>query len=297
MDVSVISVTYNSARCVKQCLASVFAQTAVTLECIVVDNASPDDTVAESKPFAIQLFANRENIGYGRANNQGFAASHGRYIYLLNPDARFVENDALEKLCRAMDANRRWGMAGTRLLSPDGHPEGALATEYPGQRHVHRDFSSLPGTIAWIGGASMIIRRELYQKLNGFDPAFFLYSEETDFCLRMREIGFEIGHIPEISVEHIGGASEDLRDPYQVSSRKLRGLILFRQKHYPPQDCVYLARRDLRRARFRMLWNGFLARFQPPNSDAWKKHRQYQGIWEVSKRFLEQHETSRLQTS
>ena len=287
MDASVIIVTYNSARCIKQCLASVFAQTAVTLEGIVVDNASADDTVAATKSFNVQLFANRENIGFGRGNNQGYAASRGRYVYLLNPDARFVENGALEKLCRAMDANPRWGMAGTSLGSPDGHSEEPPATEYPGQRHVHRDFSSLPGKIAWIGGASMIIRRELYQKLNGFDPAFFLYSEETDFCLRMRETGFEIGHVPEVAVEHIGGASEDPRDPYQVSSRKLNGLILFRQKHYPPQDCVYLAKRDLRRARFRMLWNGLLVRFQAPNSEAWRKHRQYLGIWEASRRYLD----------
>lgn len=286
MDISAIIVTYNSARCIKQCLASVFAQTSVTLESIVVDNVSADDTVAATKDFNIQLFANRENIGYGRGNNQGFAASHGRYIYLLNPDARLVENDALAKLCRTMDAQTRWGMAGTRLRSPDGHWEAPPATEYPGQRRVHRDFSSLPGKIAWIGGASVIVRRELYQKLDGFDPGFFLYSEETDFCLRMREMGFEIGYVPEVTVEHIGGASEDPRDPYQVSSRKLNGLIRFRQKHYPPEDCAFLAKRDLRRARFRMLWNGFLARWQPANSKAWKKHRQYQGIWEASRQYL-----------
>jgi hypothetical protein len=286
MDVSVIIVTYNSARCIRQCLASVFAQTGVAVECIVVDNASADDTVSATKDFNVRLFANRDNIGYGRGNNQGFAAASGRYIFLLNPDARFLENDALKKLCNAVDTNPRWGMAGTVLRSPEGGSESEPATEYPGQRRVHRDFSSLPGAIAWIGGASMIVRRELYQKLNGFDPAFFLYSEETDFCLRMRELGFEIGHVPEVIVEHIGGASEDPRDPCEVSTRKLNGLILFRQKHYPPDDCVSLARRDLRRARFRMLWNGFLARWQPPNSGRWKKYRHYRGIWDVSRQYL-----------
>ena len=286
MDVSIIIVTYNSARCIKQCLASVFAQAALTFECIVVDNASADDTVLATKEFNVQVFANRENVGYGRGNNQGYAASRGRYVYLLNPDARFMENDALGNLCRAMDAHSSWGMAGTRLRTPDGKWEGLPAIEYPGQRHVHREFSSLPGKIAWVGGASMIIRRELYQKLSGFDPDFFLYSEETDFCLRMREAGFEIGHVPEVIVEHIGGASEDLRDPYQVSSRKLKGLIQFRQKHYPPEDCIFLARRDLRRAQIRAIWNGFLARFQRPYSDVWKKHRQYRGLWDVSSQYL-----------
>ena len=72
----------------------------------------------------------------------------------------------------------------------------------------------------------------------------------------------------------------------KMSMRKLKGLLKFRQKHYPPEDCVFLAKRDLRRARFRMLWNGLLARLQAPKSKAWKKQRQYQGIWEVSRQYL-----------
>jgi GT2 family glycosyltransferase len=158
--------------------------------------------------------------------------------------------------------------------------------DYPGARHVHRDFSKLPGKIAWIMGASMIIRRELYEKLGGFDPGFFLYSEETDFCLRLRELGCEIGHITEVAVSHVGGASEDPRDPYEVSARKLRGLLRFRQKHYSPADCAFLARRDLRRAWWRMSWNGLLARLQPPHSRSWQKHRQYRAIWEVTREHL-----------
>jgi GT2 family glycosyltransferase len=286
MDVSLIIVTYNSAPCIKPCLASAFAQTGVSFECIVVDNASKDDTIAATKEFNIRLLANRENIGYGRANNQGFAASQGRYIYLLNPDARLEGNDTLAKLCKAMDSNPQWGMAGTLVHGSSGVLESPPSTEYPAQSHVHRDFSKLPGKIAWIIGASMVVRRELYEKLGGFDPGFFLYSEETDFCLRMRELGFEIGQVSEVAVTHIGGASEDPRDPYNVSYSKLKGLLRFRQKHYPPEDCVFLAKRDLRRARFRMLLNGLLARFQKPNSKAWQKHRQYRGIWEVSQEYL-----------
>ena len=287
MDISVIIVTYNSADCIAACVESVLAQTEVAFEVIVVDNASADDTLARLKNFNCRIISSPENLGFGRGNNLGFAASSGRYIYLLNPDARLVEKNSLAELCRRMDANPRWGMAGTLVRAADGHAESPPATEYPGARHVHRDFSKLPGNIAWIMGASMIIRRELYEKLGGFDPGFFLYSEETDFCLRLRELGFEIGHIPEVAVSHIGGASEDLRDPYDVSARKLRGLLRFRKKHYPPHDCVFLAKRDLRRARWRMFWNGLLARLQPPRSKAWQKHRQYRAIFEVSREHLQ----------
>jgi GT2 family glycosyltransferase len=286
MDISVISVTYNSERCIADCIKSVLAQREVEFEVVVVDNASADNTLAQLKELNCRVIAGKENVGFGRGNNLGVAATSGRYVFLLNPDAHLVGTDALANLCRVMNAHPRWGMAGTLVRSPDGKPESLPATDYPGQRHVRRDFSKLPGKIAWILGASMVIRRELYEKLGGFDPGFFLYSEETDFCLCMREIGFEIGYIPEVAVEHIGAASEDTKDPYQVSGRKLKGLLRFRQKHYSPDDCVFLAKRDLRRARFRMILNGLLARLQSPYSKAWQKHRRYRAIWEVSRDYL-----------
>jgi N-acetylglucosaminyl-diphospho-decaprenol L-rhamnosyltransferase len=291
VDISVIIVTFNSADCIAACVESVLAQSDISFEIIVVDNASKDDTLAKLKELNCRVIPSAENLGFGRGCNLGFAASSGRYIYLLNPDARLMEKNSLAELCRRMDANPKWGMAGTLVLSADGKTESPPATDYPGARHVRLDFSKLPGDITWIIGASMIVRRGLYEKLGGFDPGFFLYSEETDFCLRLRELGFAIGHIPEVAVSHIGGASEDLRDPYDVSAKRLKGLLRFRQKHYAPADCVFLAKRDLCRARWRMLWNGLLAKFQPPRSKAWQKHRQYRGIWEVSKNFLAQSET------
>lgn len=287
MDVSVIIVTYNSAAHIVACLDSVLKQTGITFDVIVVDNASTDKTLAELKQVDVHVISNRQNLGFGCGNNLGFAASNGRYIYLLNPDAVMEETDALARLCRRMDENTQWGMAGTLLRSAGSGVENPPANSYPGQRHVHRDFSKLPGKIAWVVGASMIVRRELFEKLGGFDPEIFLYSEETDFCLRLRELGFEIGYVPEVAVRHIGGASEDPRDPAEVSAKKLKGLMRFRQKHYPREDCLYLARRDLRRARWRMFWNGLQARFfQPPNSKAWRKYRQYLGVWEVSRQYL-----------
>jgi len=278
---------YNSAGQISACLESLFQQVGVAFEVIVVDNASADDSLAQCQKFSLaRVIASPENLGFGRGNNLAFAASSGRYIYLLNPDARLVGTDALAELCRAMDASPRWGMAGTLVQSSDGHQESPPATDYSGQRHVTADFSKLPGQIAWILGASMVIRRDLYAQLGGFDPDFFLYSEETDLCLRVRKAGHEIGQILTVVVEHIGGASEDNRDPYQSSARKLQGLILFRKKHYPPLDCVRLAKRDLRRARFRAAWNGLLASFQPPRSKAWQKSRVYRAIADVSRQYL-----------
>lgn len=285
-DASVIVVTYNSAPCIAACVGSVAAQRGISHETIVVDNASADNTVAVVNGLDVQLLANKENIGYGRANNQGFAVSRGRFIYLLNPDSQLIEPDALARLCGALEKNPRWGMAGSRILSPDGKDEVGPALSYPGQRHVGRDFSKLPGQIAWVLGASMILRREVFTALGGFDPDFFLYCEETDLCLRVREMGHEVGFIQDVTIRHIGGASEHGRDPYDVCVRKMTSMLLFRQKHYPPEDAIRLARRDRFRARFRMLWHGYRARFQEPRSATWRKHREYRAVWEVSKKFL-----------
>jgi len=287
VDISVIIVTFNSADCITACVESALVQSGVSFEVIVVDNASADNTLEKLNGMSCCVVPSAENLGFGRGCNLGFSASSGRHIYLLNPDAQLAGKNSLAELCRRMDENPRWGMAGTRVLSADGKAESLPATGYPGQRHVHRDFSKLPGNIAWVIGASMIIRRELYEKLGGFDLEFFLYSEETDFCLRLRELGFQIGHITEVAVNHIGGTTESLRDPCEVSARKLQGLIRFRKKHYPPDDCVFLAKRDLRRAWLRMIWNGLLARVQPPHSKAWQKSRGYQGIWEASREYLD----------
>lgn len=293
MDVSVIIVALNAADYVGKCVESVLMQTDVACEAIVVDNGSTDGTLALLKHLKCRVIASEKNLGFGPGNNRGFSVSTGRYVFFLNADAWLMKPDDLRKLCDRMDAQPRWGLAGTRVLSLDGTLQGSPEPEYPAQRHVHRDFSKLPGTIAWLLGASMFVRRDIYEKLGGFDPDFFpIYSEETDLCLRIRESGYEIGYIPEVAVTHVGGSSEDPRDPYECSMRKLRGLLKFRQKHYPPEDCVFLAKRDLRRARFRMLWNGFVARWQPPRSKAWKKYRQYLGVWEVSKAFLENRQTS-----
>jgi GT2 family glycosyltransferase len=285
MDATIIIVTYNSASCIGACLASTLAQTGVTSEVIVVDNASTDDTLAVVGQFNVRILANRENVGFGRANNRGFAACAGRFVYLLNPDAELAGADALAEICRALAANERWGMAGTRILGADGTGETEPATTYPGQRHVSRDFSRLPGPIAWVLGASMVIRREVYAAAGGFDPGFFLYSEETDFCLRVREAGHEIGFINQATVRHIGGKSETGSDPYAVTRRKMTGLHRFWQKHYSPRDCARLVRRDLIRARFRTILYRLRSRFQISEKTQ-RKQQEYRAIWETSKDFL-----------
>jgi GT2 family glycosyltransferase len=235
----------------------------------------------------IRLLTNQTNLGFGRACNQGADAGHGRFLFFLNPDAQLERPDGLWRLCHVMEQNPGWGLAGTRVLSPDGTNEAAPAMDYPNQRHCRRDFSQLPGKIAWVLGASMIVRREVFAALGGFDPQFFLYSEETDLCLRIRKQGLEIGFVPEVTVRHIGQVSERGNDQYETRLRSMSGLHRFWAKHYPVEDVLKMVRRDWLRASFRRQWYGLMARFSGRGSRAWTKHREYAAVSEASRRFLQ----------
>ena len=285
-DISVIIVTYNSSECIQACLDSVCSQKGVDYEVIVVDNASSDDTLLTVRNNRCLLLENEENIGFGRACNLGISRSTGRYIFLLNPDARLINEGDLAQVCRLMDENLQWGLSGAKVLSSNGSLESPPAREYPGQKHVQRDFSKLPGSISWVIGAAMVIRRDLCLRLGGFDPAYFLYSEETDLCLRIRELGYEIGWMESIVVRHIGGESEKGVDPFDTACRKLRGLLTFRTKHYTPKECWFLANRDRRRSFLRMLTNGFIAFLRGKKSREWEKYRTYRGVWKTSRDYL-----------
>jgi hypothetical protein len=294
MDISVIIVTYNAAEYIRACLDSVFRQTGVEFEILVVDNASADSTTKVVQELIgdrknIRLFANRENIGFGRANNQAFAASSGEFIYLLNPDAQLVQPDALKILRDQLERHPEWGVAGTRILRGNGQEELAVCEHYQGQEHVrHRDFSKLPGRRACVLGASMFFSRRVFAEMGGFDEDYFLYQEEADLCLRLREKGYEIGFVPEAAIQHLGEASERGCDPYETWRRRANGMLLFWKKNYPAADALRLTEMDLKRSRFKMISYGWLAKFQPANSSAWRKHRKYRAIWEQSRSFIRQ---------
>ena len=288
-DVSVIVVTYNSADCIKTCLESVLDQQGVSIEVIVVDNVSTDktkETVREIKGN-VRLLINLENVGFGRACNQGVAASKGKYVMFLNPDAAFDRKDSLAKLFTEMESNSRWGLTGTTVKEADGSVECPPSYYYPKQERTSRNFSSLPGKIAWVFGASMFIKKEIFLAVGGFDPEFFLTSEETDLCLRIREHGYEIGFVTEVAVEHIGAASERGRDPYDTWRLRAPGIYRFWAKHYPANDAKKLVRKDWLRARYREAVYYFFACFTGKKSAVWQKYRRNKGIGEAAKKFLD----------
>ena len=287
-DVSVIVVTYNSADCIKECLQSALDQEGVVIEVIVVDNVSADCTVKIVRGIGmdVQFVENQENVGFGRACNQGVAASGGKYVMLLNPDAAFDDKNSLAKLFKAMESNSRWGVAGTRVTEADGSVECPPSFFYPKQDRTSRDFTALPGRIAWVFGASMLIKREIFLRIGGFDPEFFLTSEETDLCLRIRELGYEIGFVKEVAVRHLGAASERGKDPYDTWRLRAPGMYRFWAKHYPRKDARNLVRKDWMRALYRQAIYRLLARLTGDQAKVWEKYRRNKGIAHAARKYL-----------
>ncbi len=254
MQISVLIVNYNTQALVCTCVKTLLQQKSVSFEIIVVDNASNDGSVAalESQFGAqIKLIKSAENLGFGRANN--LAASHaaGEFYYLLNPDARLKGDYALRDLYQFMQAYPQYGAVGTAIYEPRKKRWIKPRYQYPGEQHLKhtQKLKGLPGRISWVLGASMIVPRKIYQQVQGFDADFFVYGEETDLCLRIREAGFEIGYCDTVQVEHVGGASELHLPSQETWTRKQKGHYRFCHKHYDARDVQRLAKLAIRRGR------------------------------------------------
>ncbi len=252
-DISIIIVNYNTAGLLVECLNSIASQSDLSLEVIVVDNASEDDSVAlvtHDFPW-VKLIANEHNLGFARANNQALQISKGRYVYFLNPDT-VVQPGAFEAMVGFMTTHTDVGLAGTRIMNPDGSPQSSVEKRYPGQRRAKKDLNGLTGDIAWVLGASMIVRRVIVEDLGGFDERFFLYGDEQDLCLRIRKAGWEIGFIPNAVVVHWGGQSERKTSAIDVWKKKFAAELLFYRKHYSRRSIRRIHRANVVQALWRI---------------------------------------------
>jgi N-acetylglucosaminyl-diphospho-decaprenol L-rhamnosyltransferase len=250
-DLSIVVVSYNTCDVLACCLDAIrTARAGLASELIVVDNASHDGSpamVAERFPEA-RLIANRENVGFGRANNQAFEVARGRYLLMLNPDTEPAP-DAIRQLLAFADANPRAGIVGGRLENPDGSHQHS-AFRLPDWKQALFGFfdvipldSRLNGRYApdcyerpfraeHLLGACLLLRRETLDQVGHFDPRFFMYFEETDLCARVREAGWLILYTPDARVRHRGASSTSvpaLKEKMSVEFH--RGQALFYRKH------------------------------------------------------------------
>ncbi|MBX3709332.1 MAG: glycosyltransferase family 2 protein [Gammaproteobacteria bacterium] len=288
IDISVLIVNYNTAELVKKCVESVSKQRDVNFEVIVIDNNSCDDSIPILQKFTphITLILNHDNQGFGRANNQAFKLCQGRYIFMLNPDAVCLTDYDLYHVVKFMDEHLQYGLVGTRIVNGDHHVEQTTFLHYPRQKQVSIDFSTLPGELATVLGASMVVRREVFEETSGFDEEFFLYGEETDLCLRIRKAGYMIGYCQTVTVQHVGSASEKGNPREEVLRKKKAGKLLFYRKHYPHTDVIKIVKQDLRHAQFHLLRLSFIKLFFGLNQKQEGKYKQHVVARDLAKSFL-----------
>ena len=204
--ITAIVVSYDSAEVLPACLDALAGE---GVPAIVVDNASGDDSRAIAEAKGARVIANARNEGYGRANNIGVAAAGTPYVLIVNPDLE-LGRGAAAALLEAAERYPDAGMLAPRIVEPSGRvflqPRSLLSPAHlnrAGTMAIPEGDACLP----FLSGACLLIRRELFVALGGFDPAIFLFYEDDDLCRRMRDAGHALVHVHAAEARHGRGRS------------------------------------------------------------------------------------------
>ena len=251
-DIGIVIVTFQSGAEIGPCLDAAVAAAA---DIVVVDNASTDDTLRQARARPVRVIANDTNRGFAAAVNQGISLLKTGYVLLLNPDARIAGGlDALRAACDLPGA----AGAGGLLLSPDGRPQagfmvrslptpGALILEagllnrlWPGNP-VNRKYrcsdldASRRTKVEQPAGAFLMLRREVWAELGGFDESFHpLWFEDVDFCRRAAGKGYGFYFEPAAVAVHSGAHSIALLELGRRRIYWYSGMIRYAAKHFAP---------------------------------------------------------------
>lgn len=255
--VDVLLVSFNSAHLLARLRRTLdeARRDGLALRLLAVDNGSTDcsASVLQHDFRCDVLIRNRENVGFGRANNQLLAHVTSEYVLLLNTDA-FVAPDTIATTVRYMEEHPRCGIVGVRLTDDAGNLQPSRrsfptpltmflrriglerAIPVRGARH---DIEQDHGCVAecdWVPGCYYMVRRALLQEIGLFDRRFFLYYEEVDHCRRARAAGWTVGYLPATSVVHVGGESArsvaSLSVDRQISPLHAESELLYLRKHF-----------------------------------------------------------------
>lgn len=251
MDVSIVIVNYNTCELTQKCIASIYEHTKVnSFEIILVDNHSSDQSVEVlSKEFPqVKIIVNKENVGFGRGNNIGNEVATGKYLFFINSDAYLI-SDAIQVFFEYMNstANSNVGVVGAELLSGqdfDTVSYGNLPTvfeyvSYLGFKFLYPDYfhrklasgiinsDSEIKEVGYVNGADMFFRKELFDRLGGFDEDFFLYFEETELSYRVRKLGYVSMVIPAVKIIHLVSFYRDTFSDFNYNKLRIYSVSRF----------------------------------------------------------------------
>jgi N-acetylglucosaminyl-diphospho-decaprenol L-rhamnosyltransferase len=222
-DLAIIIVSTNEGSWLEPCLTSVFEHAGdLALDVVVVDNESTDDTKDVVGAFPGARIVPSQNRGFSHANNRGLMTSDARYVLFLNPDTEILEGTFAD-VVRALDERPSIGLVGVRQVTADGElfptirrsPNAlralgeALGSErlrfarpWLGERELDLAQYDREVQCDWTSGSFMLARREAIESAGYLDERFFIYAEETDLCLRITRTGWEVWHLPRMTILH-----------------------------------------------------------------------------------------------
>lgn len=208
MNFSFVIINYKTKELTANCLESIIKNCQGDFEMIVVDNNSSDGSVVflqEKFGEKIKIITNQENVGFGRANNQAAKIARGTYLFFLNSDTLVKEN-ILPPLQVCFD-DLQTGMAAPRLVLPDGSPQeyanGSLPSFFKSLFRLREKNPKLE----WLSGAALVVKKDVFEKVGGFDEKYFMYFEDMDLGWQIKMAGFGAVLAEDAKVVHFGGKS------------------------------------------------------------------------------------------
>lgn len=219
-ECSVVFVNFKSAEtltCAIDALVSHIEGGEVEVIVVNNDTSEEEDLRRLERTYPVRVVSSAENLGFGAASNTGAFMSKGRIIGFLNPDTSLLAG-TFRDVSRYLDAHPGVGVVGGALISENGLPERwsagkatslfrILANKFQMTGFWVRESRQDAVPMEWVSGAAMFIRRDLFDRLGGFDEDFFMYFEDMDLCVRARLAGFGVVRLPIISFLHHGGGS------------------------------------------------------------------------------------------
>ncbi|AGF79900.1 putative glycosyltransferase [Desulfocapsa sulfexigens DSM 10523] len=258
MLLSILVISYNTCELTLKALDSVFAVDSVHLpfEVIVLDNNSTDNSAEEihnAFQGRVHLITNKENIGFAGGNNEAAKVATGEYLLLLNPDT-LVLDQAIEKLLSFAKDHSEAKIWGGKTCFADGtlNPSScwqrqtlwSLFSQVVGLSSLFRrtNIFNPEGIGGWnregirtvdiVSGCFLLIKRDFWNEMGGFNSDFFMYGEEADLCLRAKRKGARPMVTSDATIVHYGGASETIRSDKLVRLVKAKGLLI--RRHFSP---------------------------------------------------------------
>lgn len=251
MDVAIV--THQSEGEIEACLRGIELSTGVEIDRVtVVDNASSDHTVRliESEFPSTDLIVSDSNLGFSVATNRAAARGTAEFLLILNPDVA-LDPDTLAVLVERLAGEPEIGIAGCRLLLPDGSEDHAARRSFPTPMSALSHFAGLSrrkrvpesmkaylapgaasgGAVDAVNGALMLVERERFETVGGFDESYWMYMEDLDLCWRFRERGWLTWFEPSVEAIHVKGASSGRFRPLRLNWAFHRGMIRFYRDH------------------------------------------------------------------